>query len=468
MERAPTQAQSFHPNHDPQKYEPILQHHKLGHIHGPISFFNPVYALSAPLTVRHAARPEPSAKPSPSRSCRLITDYFRPHEQAVTGDVQFKWGSRDNRKGRHTLLITPSKEPGKPTHLIPMRSSSLTAILNGVMRMFTTYPYWDVSYLVAAIFTIGSAVWVINSFFVWLPSVKPSTEFTNEILVGGGITAFIGATIFEFGSFFLVLEAINKHNSGCFGWALIRVLSEKYGPVIRFTHFPESKLGNHETDEKGSITSCCHHHSNTKNLVGRSSKDFTVTTATQSSSSPSESNSLNHAGPGNDKIPESGDFKWLPSWEDLRTHYIYELGFQASVSQLIGASIFWVSGFTALPGINNHLSDGTWDTMYAAPQIAGGSLFILSGALFTLETQKNWYTPAFKILGWHIGFWNFVGGIGFTLSGIFLIPRNNTGMEYQAGLSTFWGSWAFMVGSTIQWYESLDKYPVVVTAPEGE
>ena len=35
--------------------------------------------------------------------------------------------------------------------------------------------------------------------------------------------------------------------------------------------------------------------------------------------------------------------------------------------------------------------------------------------LFMLETQRAWYLPAFKVLGWHIGFWNLVGALGFTV-----------------------------------------------------
>jgi hypothetical protein len=36
----------------------------------------------------------------------------------------------------------------------------------------------------------------------------------------------------------------------------------------------------------------------------------------------------------------------------------------------------------------------------------------------------------------------------------------NTGAQYQSALANFWGGWAFLVGSTLQWYESLDKNPV--------
>ena len=118
---------------------------------------------------------------------------------------------------------------------------------------------------------------------------------------------------------------------------------------------------------------------------------------------------------------------WFPSWHELKTHYLRELGFLASLAQFCGATIFWVSkpislaismsrltynqisGFTALPGINNKMSQGLLDGIYWVPQMVGGSGFIISGALYMLETQPKWYVPAWEVLGWHIGFWNLIG-----------------------------------------------------------
>ena len=73
--------------------------------------------------------------------------------------------------------------------------------------------------------------------------------------------------------------------------------------------------------------------------------------------------------------------------------------------------------------------------------------------------------PAFRVLGWHIGAWNLVGGIGFTLCGALGFAASNSGAVYQGSLATFWGSWAFLIGSVVQWFESLDKHPVDV--PDG-
>lgn len=121
--------------------------------------------------------------------------------------------------------------------------------------MFSNAPYWDVSYLVAIMFTLGSVVWCINGFFVWLPLQVPSSEFSGEISSAGGITAFIGATIFEIGSCLLMIEAVNENRSDCFGWALEQTLSEE--GLIRL-----------RPDKDG----CIHHHKLKHTFVGRGKK----------------------------------------------------------------------------------------------------------------------------------------------------------------------------------------------------
>lgn len=77
---------------------------------------------------------------------------------------------------------------------------------------------------------------------------------------------------------------------------------------------------------------------------------------------------------------------------------------------MLGATIFWIAGFTALPPIYNRLtSTAAQNGAYWLPQVIGGTGFIISGALFMLETQKKWWLPAWGTLGWHIGAWNLIG-----------------------------------------------------------
>ena len=56
-------------------------------------------------------------------------------------------------------------------------------------------------------FALGSAVWVVNGFFMFLPSLEVMSE-TNEEAIGW--TAFVGGSLFEIGSYLMVLEALNR------------------------------------------------------------------------------------------------------------------------------------------------------------------------------------------------------------------------------------------------------------------
>lgn len=74
------------------------------------------------------------------------------------------------------------------------------------------------------------------------------------------------------------------------------------------------------------------------------------------------------------------------------------------------------------------------------------------------ETQPAWYhIRPFDSLGWHVGFWNLMGALGFTLCGAFGYPQAQYWAEYQSSLSTFWGGWAFLIGSIAQWVEALNR-----------
>lgn len=406
--------------------EPLRDHDnlRLRHATGPFSFLNPTRAHYTPTDI--AGKPTGVQDGNPESVGSDEEKATPTKDEQWSSDVEFRWRARDNRKGRHDLLIHPART-GEVNCITPKPTTGLREVGKGILRMCTVFPYWDVSYLVATIFTLGSAVWVINAFFAWLPIVAPSTEFHNETFVGGGVTAFIGATIFEIGSVLLMFEAVNENSSGCFGWAVEQAWDE---------HKQRSHFRVHPTQDE-----CNHHHANKHNFVGKGHGKATLE-------------------PADVNTKDGKTWQWYPSWHSLKTHYFHELGFLACLSQFIGATIFWISGFTALPGVINHLSQRVENGVFWVPQIVGGTGFIVSGTLFMLETQSNWYTPAFGTLGWHIGFWNLIGAFGFTLCGALGPASANTGVAYESSLATFWGSWAFLIGSTIQWYESLDKHPV--------
>lgn len=314
--------------------------------------------------------------------------------------------------GRHALLVDRSH---------PASTATFGVVLRGIARMFVEFPYWDVSYLIAVAYTFGCLFFIASGLFYWLPEVDPSAKFHKEKTVAGGVTAFVGAMLFEVGAALLALEAYNENQTGCFGWALHRALA-----------------GDGETNgevEKGRIIakidpdSCEHHHS-------RGSRK-------QRPRQPR---------------PER-KWRWYPTWNELKTHYIHEIGFVANMVLSLGATLFCVTGICSIPGIYSNMSLGVaWGTYWLA-YLIGGIMFMTASILYMLETQSTWYTPAPHLLGWHIGLWNLIGSVGWTLAAS-LGYCTQSWCTWESSLTLIWASVAFFIGSMLQWYEALEKYPI--------
>lgn len=399
-------------------------HHSPNHTTGPFPFLNPTSA-------RFYHHSQDDSDLSDSKSGH--------------GDISYEWTSGNNRKGRHALVISRAAHES-PDIATPPPSTDIGQILKSISRMFTSYPYWDISWLVAYGFTWGSIIWVLNAIFVFLPEILPNSEFTNEVLDGAGITAFMGATIFEFASILLMLETMNENRTGHFGWAVEELMDNEAQKVrmrIRkdYDHCQHFHENRHGLLQKPSLAD--------QDYQDRSKEYGFSSTDLEKTKSPYEN-------------AHQKSWTWLVSYADFKAHYLRDIGFLACSAQFFGASVFWISGFTALPGIQNNLSAGpVINGVYWSPQVIGGSGFIVSGILFMLETQTIWWKPSFTTLGWHIGAWNLIGGVGFTLSGAFGFETKSWS-SYQSACSTFWGSFAFLIGSLIQLYESLEKRPVSV------
>ncbi|KAK7932137.1 hypothetical protein PG985_002849 [Apiospora marii] len=462
------------------------------HIKGPVSFLNPTIGFveasgSGRAAIRrsrshHRDPPEDgrgSVPPIPSRAHDMTTTTATgagstaaadgATEKPAPGVVFHVWQTRNNRKGRHAVAVRVPSHPAATGLELPIATNAPKQVMRGIGRMVTRYPVWDVSYDVAIMFTIGksfsvfygycttslhtfgydiyfsdttsspgSVIWVINGFFAWLPLQSPSSAFAGETTLGGGITAFIGATVFELGSVLLMLEAVNENRTDCFGWALEK---ETAAAAAAAAEEEEEHVGNGRLRLRPHPSRCVHHHRDKRSFLS--------------------SRLAKNDGVGDD---EKGNraWEWWPTWNELTTHYLREIGFLACLSQFLGATVFWISGFTGLPPILDALSTAATDGIFWLPQVVGGLGFIASGCLFMLEVQPNWHTPAPRVLGWHIGLWNLVGALGFTACGALGFAAGDAAVEYASTLATFIGSWAFLIGSVIQWYESLDKYPVVL------
>ncbi|KAJ3729888.1 hypothetical protein C8R42DRAFT_653130 [Lentinula raphanica] len=300
-------------------------------------------------------------------------------------DDEFLWKSRDHRKNRH---VKYAPKQNKSRH-----GRNPVVGIGHMMRL----EYWNVSWWVAIAFTIGSIIWVINGFYSFLPFVDPS--FAQSIS-GIGWTAWVGATVFEFGAILGVLEAWNRGETANFGWGVRQALG--YDNASN-EHAVNSRFSKTENDSET-------------------------------------------------------EHKWV--WFSSDPKYWHELGFLAAFVQFWAATIFWISGFTALPSIQDAITPrtGVLDGIFWTPQVVGGMGFVISSSLLLFETQRKWYLPNISSLGWQVAIWNFIGAIGFTLCGALgYAAQTSTKAAYQSALSTFWGGWAFLIGSILQWYESVNS-----------
>ncbi|KAK3900979.1 hypothetical protein C8A05DRAFT_45288 [Staphylotrichum tortipilum] len=423
-------------------------HHPLPdtiHAAGAIPFLHPTkryHPVKDTLKQLHPITKPPSPLPSTAAHQPKTATVALKETRLRGNEIYHIWRSRDNRKGRHRQVITGLGAKEYDTG----RKSKLGKTAVGWSRLITRFPVGDVSYLVAVSFVIGSIIWCINGFFTWLPLAAPTTEFPHET-DWAGILACVGASVFEVGSVLMVVEAIEAGGSDCSGWALEKT-PDGGGVKLRSTTPGRRHL----------------HRSGRRNLR----KDSVMrATETPALGNVAESRSVEEAEAGDEETwIEPHRCHWFPPLSELKSHYLREIGFLASSVQLLAATIFWISGITALPPIFNSLSPGATDGVFWVPQVVGGTGFVLSALMFMIEVQDKWYKPAPRLLGWHVGLWNLIGGIGFTVcAGAGFVSADSAPVAYASALATFIGSWAFLIGSVLQWYESLDKHPVSVDKP---
>ncbi|THH16050.1 hypothetical protein EUX98_g9364 [Antrodiella citrinella] len=271
---------------------------------------------------------------------------------ASTLSQSSEWNLRASRKGRfRSSSIHVRHHPGEARTIREVLVSQRLRHPHSNLKVHLT---WDVSFWVAIVFVLGSAAWIVNGFVLFLPLVNVGEVHTDA----ASWWAFVGGTLFELGSYLMLVESLNASHEQLFGPAL-------WG----HTH-----------------------------------------TASDSSNASSDEETVSEKG----KNP-SPRFRWI-GLGDPR-----DLGYLASAIQMFAASIFWVSTITGIPGVIPNLAisppTAIADVFYWTPQVIGGMGFVVSSALFMLEVQRKWWRPEFGSIGWYVAVFNLIGAIGFTLCG---------------------------------------------------
>lgn len=318
-------------------------------------------------------------------------------------------------------------------HQIAGRHSPSSSVR--LKRMFTRFPIRDLSWALAIVFTIGSAVFVANSFFLLLPILDPTTDFGPEGPYLTPASSVLGTLIFLCGSWLAVLEAlnlrkgVNVHVNVVEGSEVEMALSTEFIKPVFTENQPLSPHHRHT-----------HASSQSSTVSIEPPESLSSGTTDQPQSAP--------------VLIGSPSFICLPTSYQLTTTYAHDLYFFASIIQLVGAVIFPLATITSLPGVIDFSNTTLVALTNYLPAAIGGLLFLVSAMLQMMNVQERWWKPRPDIIEWHIGGWNAIGSAGFLLAGS--LPW--LGWDFEASLANFWGSWAFLAGSVLQWYCAMESY----------
>lgn len=379
-------------------------------------------------------------------------------------ELALLWRSRDNRKNRQSIavpVLPPTPDQGRPRTI-----SHLRKVCKNLWQMCTTFPYWHMAFWSGWSYTIGSALFVVSGAFTWGPLAFPEDEFPHETAYGGPLCFFIGALFYQIGAVMAYLEAVND---GSFHGTAMRRLFEGHEDEQRkmldekiqgfFGHLVPHHHHDRDAEQAETVANAVDPEIGWKTKDNRHLRPGSIY--------PPDKAPAPRRG-GIDYGAEEGEsstyltWRWWPSWRALRTHHVYEIGYLACAIQLLGVTLYGVTAIVIIPGILDSLAQ--WQTLgcFWVPQIVAAACFLIASIMFMLETQEKWWKPEPTVLGWWIGAWSVVGSIGFELSAAFGTASGYTGTwaEYQADLSSMWGSAAYLIGSFLQWYEALSRNPV--------
>ena len=305
--------------------------------------------------------------------------------------------------------------------------------------MITVVAWWDVSWWVGVVFTVGSICSITSGVLQWLQVAYPDTRFAADPSTVSGAISFFRGMLFLLAGMLLVVEAVNANQSDCFGWALKESLNSD-NENIELTSPDEEKATENPSGFQPDRRNCTHIH-NPDRMKHRimHTKTFKVEARPQS---------------GPDQA-----WKWWPTWQDVRVHYRREIGFNANLILFIGTAIYWVTNLLTLPGVYKNLPQGVLYGLYYPSFLLGAICFLVASILYLFEVQRQWWKPAPRMVGWWVGMTNLVGSIGWIWSAC--LGYCSTGWcEYQSTLALVWAPAVYLMGSLLMLYEAVEKWPI--------
>lgn len=394
-----------------------------GKVTGPVSFMDPTHAIYTytPSDYETPTRDEGLAPLENSRSeskAELSEGGRSDASESAESAVQYKWTSRNNRKGRHALIIYENDEHANP-YSTPPTSRGYRPVLKGIWRMLTVFTIHDISYLLAVAFTIACTILVINAILTMLPYTNPDqVSATMPLYYVQSLLGAIGSSLFFVGSLTSFSEAVNTNRRGCFGWKLQRVTQ----PDTMDTSVEDAGVTLLVPDGR-----CRHHHDSYRIVAGHpESWQREVTERKASSSRPEDPHAKT-------KHP----WIWLPSLDEVRSHLRYDYGFVTAFTLACSSFLYCCMGWAALA---TTVVSGEVASWIRIPQIIAAAGFTAACLIATIETQREWWRPSIRVIGWHASLFNTIGSVGFLLTAVFGYQAQSWA-QFQFGSSYLWGEY---------------------------
>ncbi len=321
------------------------------------------------------------------------------------------WESRKHRKRLQQHTEAPHADAAQRRPLKRQGEELPPASL--CSRMFPFKPA-HIAWWTAVLFDIGSFCFVFSSICEFIPGVYDSLHLDTGFV---GWVAFTGSMFFTIGSWLQLGEVVSA-------------------PILSTYHTMSKQQWKHAIE---------------KAYKGRPQQP--LLDDQQQQQQQQQASGGGQSGSGS----QHGS-----ATQDNLSSLLFRLDFHVAWIQLIGAMAF---------SINTFAFSGSF--MLTQPQITGlvdfcdvfaSCCFTISGYLSIIECthsiipfKKLPLSNSLTSIEWHITWYNFLGGIGFLLNGIFIIYYPDPG-QLTPAYPLLLGSLFFQAGTHLQYLEQADKH----------
>eukprot|EP00611_Tribonema_gayanum_P024914 TRINITY_DN5579_c0_g2_i1.p1 TRINITY_DN5579_c0_g2~~TRINITY_DN5579_c0_g2_i1.p1 ORF type:complete len:474 (-),score=123.55 TRINITY_DN5579_c0_g2_i1:705-2126(-) len=425
----------------------------------------------------------------PSSFVSTLGKYFNPTQVCYFVDgAECVWNSNQHRLGRFSVLHLHPKVHGE-FEVPPLR--------------LWGFEWGNISWWVTQLFLWGCALWVVTSHYTW-------TERDSNT---GPWAALAGIIMFDIGALLAVLQAKNaeKHipttgyderalraKALATGDVAADDLKLKYGGFastrsmgsvynlksgVMASHGGEEEeeeaapatttpralesggKGNHECVPVGGVCSVCilapHRRASILQRARAARREAKLPQGVAAAAAARAAPNTNPA----DEPSYSGDAPVEPwSWSPLPRPGLWkDPGYVAAVLLLVGSLLYTWVVVAGLPGVlpdKTKDNYGLWYGVSSTPELVGSVCFVASSWILMVEVQDTRWAPKPASLGWHVTFWNLIGGLGFLVSAAFTYAAEPVAccQKYGTALALYVGSVAFLLGTYLQLVEVLNPH----------